>query len=85
MIRRAEDVFSGEIEGETVLMSVESGKFFSMNTTGTAIWSLLESPSTRSQMKADLISRYAVDEETCLRELDQFLEELLQRELVLLS
>ena len=66
-------------------MSVESGKFFSMNATGSAIWSLLEAPGTAAQLKAQLTDRYAVDQETCRAEVDQFLEQLLRYGLVTLS
>ena len=49
-LTRAEGLVSSEIDGEVVMMSVDQGKYFGINSVGSRIWSLLESPVSVKEM-----------------------------------
>ncbi|OYQ37190.1 hypothetical protein CHU95_02250 [Niveispirillum lacus] len=43
-IRARSDLLSTEIDGETVMMDVESGQYFTLDVIGTRIWKALADP-----------------------------------------
>jgi hypothetical protein len=46
-IRCARDLFSTNIGGEVVMLDVAAGKYYSLNPTGSAVWSMLGSPDSQ--------------------------------------
>jgi hypothetical protein len=61
---------------DTVLCSIESGKFCDVNAVGGRIWTLLEQPRSIAEIVSGLRERYSVDETTCLRDIEPFLAAL---------
>ena len=41
-LRRNDDLIASEVGDDLVMMSIQDGKYFAMNKTGSFIWSLLE-------------------------------------------
>lgn len=52
----SEDVVHRELDGETIVLSLESGMYFGLNATGTRVWRLIEEGATAAQM-IETISR----------------------------
>lgn len=75
-VSRSADQVSTVIDGETVLLSVEAGKYFAMTEVGTRIWELLEQPRSPSTILETLLAEFDVDEETCRTDLLAFLGQL---------
>lgn len=75
---RDEKVISSKIEEDLFLLSMEKGAYFRMNPIGTRIWELLETPKTQSQLVSDLLKEFEVDEATCEKEVEAFLEKTAQ-------
>ena len=82
MIRRKDEIISGDVDGETVLMSIEGGNYHSLNETGSRIWELLESPCTVDRIIETLKNEYDAEPEAIIREAYQFLEILLERDAI---
>jgi hypothetical protein len=80
-VRKKNIIFS-EIDGEVVLLHSESGKYFSFNKVGSHIWLALEKPLTIHQLKDILMQKYDVDEAKCLKEIEDFLNNLLEKKLI---
>ena len=70
---RNNDIISSEMGGETVMMSIENGKYFSVNPVGSRIWELLHSPQTVAQLVDALLDGYEIDRATCEKEVVAFL------------
>ena len=70
---RNNDIISSEMGGETVMMSIENGKYFSVNPVGSRIWELLHSPQTVAQLVDTLLDEYEIDRATCEKEVINFL------------
>jgi hypothetical protein len=64
---------STELEGEAVLLNLNSGKYYSLNETGARIWSQLQTPVTLSELRDAMLARYDVEFETCDRDLRQLI------------
>lgn len=73
------------LAGETVLMDKQTGDYFGINKVGTAIWELLETPSTTDQIVTQLLERYEIDEATCRTEVSAFLDAIEAKKMLLIE
>jgi hypothetical protein len=46
----SQDVVHRVLDGETIVLSLESGTYFGLNATGTRVWRLIEEGVSRSEM-----------------------------------
>ncbi len=60
-ISRNEEHVSAEIDGETVLMSIQNGKYYGMDDIGTRIWKLLSEPITFMELISILAKEFEGD------------------------
>lgn len=64
------------IEDETVVMSLESGDFFSLRGPAQAIWRLLDGSRDRAAILAALAEEYDASEAAMAADVDAFLADL---------
>lgn len=80
---KAPDRFSETtIDTETVVMSLASGDFFSLSGTARAIWLLLDEHHDRAALVAALAGQFGVAADAIAGEVDAFLAQLIQADLV---
>ena len=58
-------VLVSEVDGEIIMLSVERGKYYSLNHTGSALWKLLDLCPNIEQLKTALLGEYEVDSDAC--------------------
>lgn len=75
-IVRSPDQVSGDLDGKTVLLSIENGEYYNMNEVGSRIWALLETPLTVGALIERLLGEFEIDRATCEKEALEFLEML---------
>ncbi|MDF1730725.1 MAG: lasso peptide biosynthesis PqqD family chaperone [Minwuia sp.] len=80
--RRLEGFVSTDMDGETVLMSIEHGSYFGIGGTGSLIWERLEQPQTEDALVEAVRAAYDVSEEDCRRDVAAFLATLIENGLV---
>ena len=85
----SEEVYVSDMDGEKVMMSIDTGKYYNLGFTGGRIWELAESSPSLGEIVAVLTDEYEVDEEQCRQQVHAFVTELeregllkLQRETV---
>jgi hypothetical protein len=76
VIRQSKDIVASDIDDEKVMMSMEKGHYYGLDSIGRSIWDILEKPMTVSQLIDTLRRDYDVDRETCERDVLAFLEAL---------
>jgi hypothetical protein len=79
---RAVDLLEAELGDEIVGLDVDGGNCFGFNPVAASIWRLLDQPRSLSALKSALVEEYEVDEEQCGRELEELLDDLIERRLV---
>lgn len=84
-ITRNEDLLSGVLDDETILMSIETGSYHVINKTANRIWELLEEPKTVDEICIIILDEYEVDPETCQKEVLEFMAGLQNRKIVVVS
>jgi hypothetical protein len=70
---RSNKTISGRLHDEMVMMSIDLGKYFSLNSVATRIWDLLEKPMTADELCASLMDEYEVEPGRCRAEVDEHL------------
>ena len=82
IVRRKDEIISGDVDGETVMMSIEKGHYHSMNLTGNRIWEILENPCTVGKMIETLKDEFDAKPEVITEELYRFLDQLLESDII---
>jgi hypothetical protein len=73
---------SAIVDGEAVIMSLQTGHFHGATGAGVRIWTLLDAPQTLESLLKSLCDEFDVDLERCRPEVEAFLASLLERQLV---
>ena len=81
-ICRNDDVVFSEVEGETVIMNVGTGKYFNFSSVTSYIWDLMEHPIKVSKICSALLDKYNVSNEQCEKEALAVLNDLLKEEII---
>ena len=85
VVRQHEEALFTELEGRTVMMSVEHGQYFGTNELGSRLWALLEGPRKVSELCRAIQAEYEVEPATCEADVRAYLEELLGKGLIRLG
>lgn len=78
----ADDNLSCDLQGEAVVLNLQSGTYFGLNPLGARIWELIKKPTMVSDVLRDLLKEYSVDEDECKTDLLTFLCQLEQQKLL---
>jgi len=84
-ICRSENSLAAEIDNELVLMSVENGNYYGLDSIGTDIWQRLEAPQQVSTLCEALSKEYEADNDTIQRDVLELLKKLSAENLINIS
>jgi len=76
-VTRNPRLIAADMDGDTVMMSIESGEYFGLGGVGTRIWELLAKPHTLAQLVQTICTEYEVDAATCEGDVRRFVGDLL--------
>ena len=75
-------IIQSKIGEEVVMMDMDSGFYFSLNSVASIIWSKLENQITLAALVEELINLYAVERAVCERDTQELLEQLLEKNII---
>ena len=78
MYQRKDGIMAADLNGETVMMDVETGKYYNIGRVGGRMWELLENPMSREQLVAALTKEYDVSAEQCDKDIEPFMAKMLE-------
>ena len=67
---------------ETVVLDMEQGRYYGLNTTGTWLWDLLAEPMIIRDLCGQLAAEFAVPQQQCEQDVMTYVQALLSRGLV---
>ena len=70
------DVLVQEVSGETVLLSLETERYYGLNQVGTRMWELLAESGDVKTVFQKLLEEFEVDESTLRSDLTELIEDL---------
>ena len=82
---RGTSILTGGISSETVMMSVESGRYYGLDDIGSAIWQRLEAPRRFGDLVDQLAADYDADRATIADDVRTLLAEMAMHGLVTLG
>lgn len=75
---RNQDLLSVEMDGDLVMMSIETGNYFGVSGIGPHIWEAIETPKSFNELVSDVCAEFEVDEATASADLRVFLDQLVE-------
>lgn len=81
----SDTVFAQEVDGELVLLDMNDDKYFGLDSTATDIWNLLKEGRTLQESYEILFQMYDVEENQLRKDLEKFVEKLIERDLAQLA
>lgn len=82
VLRPSPDVQSANMDGETVLLDLNSGRYYTINRLGSLIWDFCTGDHTISDIHAVLCDRFNVAPERALDDLVTLVNQLIQEGLL---
>lgn len=81
-LTRKMGIMTADMNGATVMLDIETGKYFNLGEVGGRIWELLEAPMSMETLVEKLMQEYDVTKEQCMKDVEPFLAKMLERGLV---
>lgn len=85
VVQRNPKLISNQMDGEIVMMSIDNGEYYGLDEIGSRIWELMEVPVKIDHLVEKLISEFDVQREECFQDTLEFLEDLLDKDLLLVK
>lgn len=82
LLVRNPSVLWTELDGQFLLMDIESGAYFELTGVGSAIWRALESSCSEADIVDHIVERYSVEKQECERDVRTFVDKLLAAKMV---
>ena len=82
ILRPSPDVQGTSMEGETVLLALDTGRYYTLNRLGTAIWDQCNGHTTMRDIHAVLCDRFDVSPDRALDDLVALANQLVQEGLL---
>ena len=73
---------SVDLDSEGVILDLDSGIYYGLEGIGQRIWELLDEPTSQADLVVRLIGEYGVGEDVLSKDVEQFLKQLLENELI---
>lgn len=81
-ISRNPDILANEIGSETVMMSIQQGKYFGMNKTGSYIWKQLAEPITFGELCDKIVGDFNMSKAQCENEVTPFVIDMCKEQII---
>jgi coenzyme PQQ synthesis protein D (PqqD) len=71
-----------ELDDRTAILALKTGVYYTLNETGSRIWSLIQKPCSIAELRQAMVREYVVNESASERDLFEFLEKMISEDLV---
>jgi hypothetical protein len=82
VLRRSPDVQSTNMDGETVLLDLSTGRYYTLNSVGSVIWEHCTGQNTLNDMQTVLCDRFNVDSDRAHDDLVTLVHQLVEEGLL---
>jgi hypothetical protein len=80
-----QELLQSEIDGETIMMSIDNGKYYGLNTVASRIWEIIKDEPLFAEIVEKLVTEYDIDKTQCEKETKDFLIKLIENKLIKLE
>jgi hypothetical protein len=82
LVGRSDKLLYAEIGSDVTIMSVQSGRYYSLTKVGARIWSLIENATPVERICEQLLAEYRIDREHCENDVLKILHKMAEEGLV---
>ena len=82
IITQKQGLVVSEIDGETVMMSVERGNYYGMDLIGSRIWEIVKEPQSLNDIVKHLTKEYNVSKDQCEKDVIEYLIKLSEENII---
>lgn len=80
IVKKNDDIFTGAIDNEMVAMSIQNGKYYQLNKTGSRILELLDTPRSIKELCETMQGNYTG---VCQEDILEFINEMTKLNLII--
>ena len=84
VVTRNPSILFNDFDDGLMMMDIDSGNYFDIDSVGGRIWALIETPASLDAICESLVVEYEVEEQVCRTETIGFIGELAEKGLVTL-
>jgi hypothetical protein len=84
-ISRNPAILTADVDSETVMMSIEAGRYYGLDDIGTVIWRRIDPPCSFGDLVDQLVSEYDADRATIASDVRALLDRMAQQDVVRLD
>ena len=85
IVSRKPSLIAADVADEAILLDVDSGYFFQLNKSAARIWGLVENPRPLADLCGEMGKVFAVDPAECRRDVIEFVADMRDRGLLVVS
>ncbi|MCB0994398.1 MAG: PqqD family protein, partial [Acidimicrobiales bacterium] len=85
VVRRSGEALEAIVDGQAVLLSIDSGDFYELNGTASVIWSLIDGDRSVGEIVEALHDEFDVDEQRCRDEVLDFVGRMVANNLAVVG
>lgn len=85
IIERGREVEVAEMEDALALLDIESGNYYALEDASKLVWEFVEQPRSLAEICHLLTNHYKIEPDQCMAELEAFLKELAEHQLIVLK
>ena len=82
MFEIGENIFLADLDDEICIFCSSRAEYLNLNNTGSYIWKLIEKKYNFREIIEELIRDYEITEEVCISEVNDFITDLIKREII---
>jgi hypothetical protein len=82
VVTQAPGQISSDLAGEVVILNLQSGIYYGLDSVGARIWNLIQEPIEVNEVLSILLDEYEVDPECCAADVLSMIMQLNAKELV---
>jgi hypothetical protein len=79
---RNEQIIDGELDDNQVMMHLDKGKYYGLDSIGKRIWELIEEPKSIQEITSVLLKEFEVSPEQCNLDVHDFLEKTIHLDII---
>ena len=76
VVKRTTNQVCCDMDGESIILNLKSGIYYSVDEVGARIWALIEQPMTVTAIRDAILREYDVPAEVCERDIRAFIERM---------
>ena len=85
IIYRNDEILINEVDGETVMMSIENGTYYGMNPTGNFVWNILNQERSIEEIVNKIIETFSLTEDQCNSDVLPFIQSMIDEKIILVK